>query len=440
MKKVTRLIIIITSVSLVGIILTQGYWVKKAINLREDQFTTSVRISLKSVNNKLLNIFDLTQNQNFSPDSLPTDVIYKVREIEPKLLSSMIYEEFDCMQISDEYAYAVVDIYNNLFIVGDYEKYQDGLLNSEHKIPLIGFQHADQYWLVVYFPTQQKIVWMQMLTWLILSAIFILILIISSYYSNAFFMKQKKLSEMKSDFVNNMTHEFKTPIATISLASEMLMNKNIYNDPLKTKLYATVIHDENIRLESQVEQVLKISLLDRKEVRIRKKELDLHKVIAKTVGNFNLIVKKRDGSIVSFLYAKNAIINADRAHIINVISNLLDNANKYSPEAPEICITTRNIGEGILLSIEDEGIGISKENQKNIFKKLYRIHTGDIHDIKGFGLGLYYVKTIVELHSGIIKCFSELGKGSKFDVYLPFNSNEVTAEEDETDQTIDFTG
>jgi two-component system phosphate regulon sensor histidine kinase PhoR len=226
---------------------------------------------------------------------------------------------------------------------------------------------------------------------------------------------------MKTDFFNNMTHELKTPISTISLASEMLMSKNVYEDPGKTKRYAAVIHDENARLQHQVEHVLNMTLLDKRNFKLKIREVDIHKIIIKAVSNYNLIVKKRNGVIFTVLYAKNFIINGDREHLRNVITNLLDNANKYSPESPEITVTTRNVDNGILISIEDKGIGISQENQKLIFKRLYRIPTGDIHDVKGFGLGLYYVKSIAEAHEGKVKVESELGKGSRFDIYLPFD-------------------
>jgi two-component system phosphate regulon sensor histidine kinase PhoR len=328
------------------------------------------------------------------------------------------------MKISEDYEYAIIDTRKNTFIIGEVENYPDKLLQGSHKITLTGFQDADRYVLAAYFPRQTGMILTKMILWMILSASFVIVLILTFYFTVTFYRKQKNISEMKSDFVNNMTHELKTPIATISLASEMLMNKNVIEDPIKTKRYAGVIFDENARLQNQVDQVLKLSIIEKSDFQIKRKEIDLHKLIIKTVNNFNLTIKNREGVIITLLYAKKSVIYGDRDHIMNVLSNLLDNANKYSPESPHINITTRNIEKGILLTIEDQGIGISLEHQKHVFRKLYRVPTGNIHDVKGFGLGLFYVKKILEAHGGHIYLKSEIGKGTRFDVYLPFSSNQ----------------
>jgi len=256
--------------------------------------------------------------------------------------------------------------------------------------------------------------------WLVLPVIFAIILIIGFPYSLYIFNRQKKVSGMQSDFINNMTHEFKTPIATISLASEMLMKKSIQEDPVKTQRYVRIIFDENTRLQNHVEQILSVSLLERGQFRLKKREIDINELIREIVENFSLTVRERDGEIKSHFCAGNFIINADKAHLTNVITNLLDNANKYSPGKPWIRIGTQNTENGLTITVEDRGIGISLENQQQIFKKLYRVPTGNIYNVKGFGIGLYYVKTIVEAHGGHINIKSELNKGSRFDVYLPF--------------------
>ena len=228
---------------------------------------------------------------------------------------------------------------------------------------------------------------------------------------------------MKTDFVNNMTHEFKTPISTISLASEMLLKPRVNQSSEKTEKYANIIYDENSRLKNQVEQVLQIAVLDKGNFKLKKKEVNLHEIIEMAVDNFEMIIKQRCGKIITSLDADMATFYADPIHITNIIHNLMDNANKYSPEIPEISISTRNNEKGIILSVEDKGIGISPENQKHIFKKFFRVHTGNIHDVKGFGLGLYYVKTIVEIHGGTINLVSELKKGTKIEIYFPFIQN-----------------
>jgi two-component system phosphate regulon sensor histidine kinase PhoR len=228
---------------------------------------------------------------------------------------------------------------------------------------------------------------------------------------------------MKTDFVNNMTHEFKTPIATISLASEMLTNPSVQDSRQKIAKYANIIYDENNRLKSQVEQVLQISVLDKRDFKLMKKEFNIHEIIENAVENYQLVVEQRNGKMILDLKAEPSHIFADPVHFYNIISNLIDNAIKYSEKAPIIKISTSSLSNGVSISIEDNGIGISPENIKLVFKKLYRIPTGNLHDAKGFGLGLYYVKTMVEAHGGKIKLRSELKKGSTFELFFPFNHN-----------------
>lgn len=228
---------------------------------------------------------------------------------------------------------------------------------------------------------------------------------------------------MKSDFVNNMTHEFKTPIATISLASEMLQKPAVLASAPKATKYASIIYDENQRLKNQVEHVLQIAVLDKHEYQLKLTEFDLHELIESVSDNFRIMLKDRKGKLEFIRGTENALVKADKMHVQNMLLNLLDNAYKYSPAAPQITVSTRNYPDGVVFSVEDKGIGISSENQKHIFKKLFRVHTGDVHDVKGFGLGLFYVKSMAEAHGGSVKVKSEPGKGSRFEVYLPTNPN-----------------
>ena len=232
---------------------------------------------------------------------------------------------------------------------------------------------------------------------------------------------------MKTDFINNMTHEFKTPIATISLASEMLMKSEVNQSTEKIKKYASVIYNENFRLQNQVEQVLQIAILDNGETKMRMKEVDIHKLITKTVDNFEIKANEKSARLTMNLRAENPIIAGDRMHLSNVLANLIDNALKYSRENPQIELSTVSDKKGVTIAIIDNGIGIATENQHLVFKNLYRVHTGDVHDVKGFGLGLYYVKQIVEMHHGSITLTSQLGQGSTFDVFLPYNTIQTEA-------------
>jgi len=224
---------------------------------------------------------------------------------------------------------------------------------------------------------------------------------------------------MKTDFINNMTHEFKTPIATISLAADSIGNPKISGDISKVLRFANIIKQENKRMNSQVEKVLQMAQIDRGESKLRLTDVDVHEVISRAVENISLQVEPRQGTAKAVLEAQNPIINGDLTHISNVINNLLDNANKYSPEAPNITVTATDQPDGIRISVRDEGMGMSKEARKHIFDKFYRVHTGDLHDVKGFGLGLSYVKAIVDAHRGSVEVKSEPGKGSEFILFFP---------------------
>jgi two-component system, OmpR family, phosphate regulon sensor histidine kinase PhoR len=429
-KKLITVIVIVTSISFLGIIFTQLYWVKKAVDLKEEQFKTSIITALKSVENQLiayLNDSTWRQMKSQGPDCIIEKT--NIRDlINPSYLDSLMGVEMHCMTKRRDFEYAVTNLNAKRFVMGKYANSENELLTSEYKVSLKPLYKAGDYWLVTYFPNQKSRILSQMLVWLVLSALFLLVVMFTFAFTIYSFIRQKKLSEMKTDFVNNMTHEFKTPIATISLASEMLLKPNVYESPEKTKKYAHVIYDENYRLQTQVERVLQIAILDKGDGQIRQKEIDVNKLISEIFANFSLLVSKRGGKLM-FKPDQNArTVFADKIHLANIVSNLLDNANKYSPEAPMIELETHNYKEGVKISVSDKGIGISNENQKHVFKKLYRVPTGNLHDVKGFGLGLYYVKTMIDEHGGTIKLTSEIGKGSKFEIYLPRfiknNSNE----------------
>jgi two-component system phosphate regulon sensor histidine kinase PhoR len=246
-------------------------------------------------------------------------------------------------------------------------------------------------------------------------------LLVLTLFSLALFIifKQKRLSEMKNDFVNNMTHELKTPISTISLASQMLNDKSIPEEQKNLNQIARIIQTESRQLGFQVERVLQMAIFDHGELKLKLEELDLHQVIETVAQNFLLQLDKRGGRLDFSPDAEYTVIHGDSMHITNVISNLLENAVKYTRQNPQIGISTHNEQDNIVVSVSDNGIGISKEDQKRIFDKFFRVPTGNVHNVKGFGLGLSYVKLIVEHHRGSIKIKSEPGKGSKFDIILP---------------------
>jgi len=230
---------------------------------------------------------------------------------------------------------------------------------------------------------------------------------------------QKKLSEMKTDFINNMTHEFKTPVATIMIASEALRDPELTNDKKRIDKLANIIYDENVRLGSHIERVLNIAKIDKGDLTLEHKEVEMNDLLSAIVDSMSLQLQKRNANIDLDLQARHSKIMGDELHLSNIIFNLLDNANKYSPEDPQIKISTLNSGKHLIIKVADKGIGMSRDQLSKIFDQFYRIPTGNLHDVKGFGLGLSYVSNIVKKLHGTIKVKSEKDRGSEFEISLP---------------------
>ena len=263
------------------------------------------------------------------------------------------------------------------------------------------------------------------LRWLMIGAILFTLIICSAFYVTvSALFRQKKTSEIKNDFINNMTHEFKTPLATISLAVDAMRNEKVLQDREKMGYFSSIIKEENKRMNKQVETILQASLMERQEIQLNKIPIHVHEVIDNVLDNFLLQLEDKAGKTVLQLNATADLIEADEVHFTNLISNLVDNAVKYSKENLVIKISTINLGKFIQVRIEDNGIGMNKETQKRIFEKFYRAHTGNVHNVKGFGLGLSYVKTMVDAHGGKIKVESATGRGTTFIIDMPLASNQ----------------
>lgn len=273
--------------------------------------------------------------------------------------------------------------------------------------------------LYVTFPEKKKFLFSDLMGITILSIVFTLIIIITYTSALSQLIRQRQISEIKTDFINNMTHEFKTPIATINLALDAIKNPKIIDDKEKVQRYLQMIRDENKRMHAQVENVLRISRLEKNELDISKESADIHKIIEAAIEHVNLIIEDRQGILTKHFQAQRASVLLNDVHFTNVIVNILDNAIKYSTSSPVIDIYTENVKDFIIIKIKDQGQGISKNALKRIFEKFYREHTGNIHDVKGHGLGLAYVKRIVDDHSGQITVESEKDKGSTFIIKLP---------------------
>ncbi len=343
------------------------------------------------------------------------------KRIEPISLDSLISQELKTKSIQTEFEFGIYSPSRGQLIVQKTGKYSERLLNKEFAYVLFP---SDMFitpeYLILYFPKEQSFLLYRLWLMLLASVTLIIIIIFSFSYTITTIFRQKKLSEIKNDFVNNMTHEIKTPISTIALACEVLGDKDIMKSEALFTTYINVIKDENKRLDTLAEHILQTATLDKGQLVLRKEEIDIHTIIIQAINNVGFHIMQKNGTISQELNASKHKIIADKVHFTNLIYNLLDNANKYSPEKPKIIINTENTENGVIISVSDNGIGISHNNQKKIFEKLYRVSTGNIHDVKGFGLGLSYVKALVDMHGGKITLDSELKKGSTFKIFLPF--------------------
>jgi two-component system phosphate regulon sensor histidine kinase PhoR len=342
-------------------------------------------------------------------------------KISTGLLDTLLKQEFSGKGIHTDYEFGIYSFARNKVVLEKTGKYHEELLFKSFSYQLFsGGALSGRDFLLVYFPHQSE--YNMRSLWVTMAVSFLLVLVIIAAFSYSVFtiIRQRKLSDLKNDFINNMTHEFKTPISTISLACQALSDKDIprsnemYND------YIKIIGDENYRLGEMAEKILQTAILEKGNLHLRPEAIDMHSLISDAIHKITIQIEIRDGVITKSLKAEHPLLKADKVHLSNVIFNLLDNANKYSPRKPQILVSTADGENGIYISISDKGMGISKANLKRVFEKLYRVPTGDVHNVKGFGLGLSYVKFIVEKHGGNIIVESEPGKGSTFTMFLPY--------------------
>ena len=339
---------------------------------------------------------------------------------EKELIDSILKIELKNKDIPITYNFGIIE--NNLLNktipeIADSVK----LLNSEFKVNLYPndiFQKNIK--LSIIFPSRDRFVF-RSLSWLLIASLLFSIIILLTFAMSIFYLlRQKKISEMKSDFINNMTHEFKTPIATISVAADSINNDRVLGDPEKIRYFAGMIKKENSRMNRQVEDILTIARLEKKDFEFKWEKIDIHELIEDALLGISLQIEKKGGKINTDFKAAKSEITTDKIHCTNVLFNLFDNAIKYSSGPPEIIITSENTREGIIIAVDDKGIGMSKAVQAKIFERFYRQTSGNIHNVKGFGLGLSYSKAVIEANKGTISVQSEPGKGSKFSIFLPF--------------------
>jgi two-component system phosphate regulon sensor histidine kinase PhoR len=446
-------VVILGIISLVSILVVQLTWIRKTIDiqrtsiaiqekedsLNQKQFSKDVHVALRNV------LRDVYKEKGDSSDF--TDVVKQVRsnyfvvdineEINPYKLETLLYyletlltREFYSQTIHQDFQYGIYDCFRDSIVFGNLIKY-DKVSGYVHAKDSLGNATSeklswkqDGHYFTVIFPNvkfNSTIETPDLISpWMYVIIIGILIFLFFGY-TISIMLRQKRLSEIKNDFINNMTHELKTPISTIALSSEMILRDDNSNDKEKILRYVSIIHKENKRLENQVERVLNVAKLDQEKITLKKSLVNFHSLIEEAKENFTLNQLEKDGDIDLQLNAENSEINVDVVHITNVMYNLLDNAIKYCDVSPKIKVSTKNLNNGLWIEIQDNGIGIKKEDIKLIFDKFYRVPTGNLHNVKGFGLGLFYVKLIIEEHHGKIEVKSKPGEGTTFSIWLPAN-------------------
>ncbi|HZH87028.1 MAG TPA: HAMP domain-containing sensor histidine kinase [Brumimicrobium sp.] len=443
-RRTINAVIIIGVLSIISILMVQVFWIDRTIRAQKDaviiqerqdslnvrQFEESVRVALRNaveeigshhvdssdlygaVKQKSSNYFLVDINENLHPYYLE------------QLLKRTFYEH----SITQNFQYGIYDCFNDSIVYGNLIRFTRDSLYAPAFDNSVGITSPELTWtrdghyFTVYFPgllsQSSSDLIVDKSPWLYVAFI-VGVLLIFFAFSVSVIIRQKRISEVKTDFVNNMTHELKTPISTIGLSSEMLMSADFSKDPDRLKKYAEVIYKENKRLEQQVERVLNMAKLDRNELELQLEDVDIHTLIEETAENFRFNQALAGGEITLDLVAKNYVVKADLVHITNIIFNLLDNAVKYTDGAPIVKVSTHNRNQGVEISIQDNGIGIAKDQLKQVFDQFYRVPTGNQHDVKGFGLGLYYVKLIIDKHKGKISVQSKPEEGSTFTIWLP---------------------
>ncbi|MFZ9388179.1 MAG: sensor histidine kinase [Chitinophagaceae bacterium] len=446
MKRIFTIITILISLSLVGIIINQNSALRNMVSLRREQIKHNVEQSTRMVADELSqhkgnNLIGNTKKGLVLPDDFSIDIFkpvtvasrFGVDEIRQRFERAFLLNNLK--NVKFEFGIATFDRMGNMvfekasanFVQAFQDTTQNFVYNSglEALSGTAGENLSVSEVLFVVVPNIKGLVLKSLFWQIIVSVLFTIIILAAFTLTVRTMLRQKKLADIKNDFINNMTHEFKTPIATISLAVDAMRNEKVIQDRGKLGYFSDIIKEENQRMNRQVETILKASQLEKQEVDLALKPVHVHELIRDVVDNFKLQLEEKKGNVELDLDAKSDLIDADEVHFSNLVNNLVDNAVKYAKEntPPLIRLSTQSNARHFIMRIEDNGIGMNRDTVKRIFEKFYRAHTGNVHNVKGFGLGLSYVKTMVEAHNGDIRAESTLGKGSVFTVELPLKKS-----------------
>ena len=420
MKRNTlRLIIILATICIVGITVTQVYWMRKAFDIKEKEFNVNVSLGLKMVANGILkhNHKPAANNDPVNRLSYKYYVVDVNDDIPPPLLDSLLRAEFIKRGLTLNFGFVIYE--GDRLVYGKCVSFNNSDTNARVLGTLPRWADKSSYF-GVYFPSKDNAIFSELGIWTFSSVVLLFVLLFFCY---ALFviLRQKRLSEVQKDFVNNMAHEFNTPISAILISAEVLQKPDIIKTPERMQHYVSIVEGEAKRLQTQVEKVLQMTATDKEQISLHQEEIQVHELLVKAAEHVKLAELRKNAEIHFELVATDPFIMADRIHITNVFYNLIDNAIKYSGQDPVIHISTKNEKKGITVCVADNGIGISADDGRKIFDKFYRVPQGNVHNVNGFGLGLNYVKRMVKAHYGSVVIESELGKGSKFFIYLPKN-------------------
>ena len=412
-----RLLVIVSAIAVMGLLSVQSYWVYKTLKIKQSEFQQSVTIALRKAavsmakyNRTKLNTKNLIQQRssNYYIVNLNSPIL------DPSILEYFLLKELEAVNINEPFEYGIYDCASDDLAYGNCCNYDDEIIapSKRQKKP----KSADLiYYFVVRFPGIGSFFLREMwFSWLFTGIVVLVSLFLA--YAIYVILQQKRYSEVQRDFINNLTHEFKTPIASISLAAQTLSNSDIIRQDERLKRYADLISIQNKRLNAQVEKVLETARLPKNLGSVTTQKVNLHTLIEEVVQQVRVRIENENGELIVNLFSLNSVVEADRVHMSNVLNTLLDNAIKYKRDRPVISILTVDEADGCKLVIEDKGVGIDKRHLKHLFKRFYRVPTGKLHNVKGFGLGLYYVDQVVRAHGWTIQVESQKGEGSTFSI------------------------
>ncbi|GAB4500168.1 MAG: HAMP domain-containing sensor histidine kinase [Saprospiraceae bacterium] len=424
-NRIVRRVIVLGAISMLSLLAVQTYWVLRTWDLQEQEFNRKVTQALMDASAELAlaTPFDLPPQDLIERLSSNYYVVNVDNPFDPSMLEFFLKKSFENQGLHEDFQYGIFDCSNKQMVTGRTIKYNKakpfGVSNLQADEALPPHNKSElNYYFGVRFTDKNANILSNMWIVIVFTAL-MLITLAFFIYSMFVILRQKQLSELQRDFINNMTHEFKTPISTINISTDVFLGNEKIKEDSRLDRYAHIIKEQVLRLNTQVEKVLQLAKIERDKIELNLEELDLTDLIKGVSPTIEMKVNEAKGTLHLDLAATNALVKADRLHLTNIVHNLVDNGVKYSKGAPEIRVGLRNEGNDLVFSVQDNGIGIAKEHQKHVFDKFYRVPTGNVHNVKGFGLGLFYVKTICKEHRWKLNLHSEPGKGTTIEIRMP---------------------